>query len=142
MSTGCLAGFASMNNRQSGFSLLEVLVAFVILALVLAVQSRILSLSSRSLSTAGHYQEALILAESQLAEISAQLSSSSSSHQQGRLGDAYHWQADIEPYEFENHHLGTNDRIKPLLIHLTVGWGDRDAQQVSLTTIRLVEERR
>lgn len=129
-----------MNRRLRGFTLLEVLVAFVILALVLTVLTRILSLSARSLATAEHYQQALSLASSQLAEVATQLSSTSSGRQRGRLPGGYRWEADIEPYEFETSSLALDERISPMLIRVTVLWDDRQSQQISLSTIRLVEQ--
>lgn len=128
--------------RQAGFTLLEVLVAFVILALVMGVLTRILSLSMRSLETAGHYQQALQLAESQLAEVGARLTARRSVHLQGRLQPPYRWQAEVAPYEFSNQSTLLDSRVTPRLIRVTVSWGERASQEVSLTTIRLVEERR
>jgi general secretion pathway protein I len=136
------AGRRPGQARQAGFTLLEVLVAFVILALVMGVLTRILSLSMRSLETAGHYQQALQLAESQLAEVGARLTARRSEHLQGRLQPPYRWQAEVAPYEFSNQNVLLDSRITPRLIRVTVSWGERASQEVSLTTIRLVEERR
>ncbi|WP_372866043.1 prepilin-type N-terminal cleavage/methylation domain-containing protein [Pseudomonas sp.] len=133
---------AGKRPRQAGFTLLEVLVAFVILALVMGVLTRILSLSMRSLETAGHYQQALQLAESQLAEVGARLTARRSEHLQGRLQPPYRWRAEVVPYEFSNQSTLLDSRVMPRLIRVTVSWGDRDSQEVTLTTIRLVEERR
>lgn len=127
--------------RQAGFTLLEVLVAFVILALVMGVLTRILSLSMRSLETAGHHQQALQLAESQLAEVGARLTARRSERLQGKFRPPYSWVAEIEPYEFPNQDVLLSSRVLPRLIRVTVSWGDDSAQQVTLTTIRLVQER-
>lgn len=131
-----------MNSRQRGFTLLEVLVAFVVLALVLGVLTRILSLAANSLGTAGHYQQALYLAESQLAEVSAQLRVRRSDRLRGNWPGVYRWEAEIEPYEFPNLPQGIAPSIVPVLLRVTVLWGKKPSQQVSLTTLRLVEERR
>lgn len=132
---------ASRQAQQAGFTLLEVLVAFVILALVMGVLTRILSLSMRSLEAAGHHQQALQLAESQLAEVAARLTARRSDRLQGKFQDPYSWVAEIEPYEFTNQSSLPSSRISPRLIRVTVSWGDGSAQQVTLTTIRLVQER-
>lgn len=129
---------------QGGFTLLEVLVAFVILALVMGVLTRILSLSMRSLQAAEHYQQALQLAESQLAEVGARLTARRNEHLQGNFQPPYRWEAEIEPYEFANQSLSAEptSRVSPRLIRVKVSWGEQSAQQVTLSTIRLVEERR
>lgn len=129
---------------QGGFTLLEVLVAFVILALVMGVLTRILSLSMRSLASAGHYQQALQLAESQLAEVGARLTARRNENLQGKFQRPYSWEAEITPYEFANQSQSAepSSRVSPRLIRVTVSWGEQSAQQVTLSTIRLVEERR
>lgn len=132
---------ARRHLRQTGFTLLEVLVAFVILALVMGVLTRILSLSMRSLETAGHHQQALQLAESKLAEVGARLTARRSERLQGKFQQPYSWAAEIDPYEFTNQSSVLSSRVLPRLIRVTVSWGDGSAQQVTLTTIRLVQER-
>lgn len=134
---------ARRKARQGGFTLLEVLVAFVILALVMGVLTRILSLSMRSLQAAEHHQRALQLAESQLAELGARLSARRSEHLQGKFQQPYSWEAEIAPYEFANQSQSAepSSRVSARLIRVTVSWGEQSAQQVTLSTIRLVEER-
>ena len=56
-----------------GFTLLEVLVAFLILSLTMGVLMRIVSQSIGSLGTAEQHQVALQLAESKLVEVLAEL---------------------------------------------------------------------
>lgn len=128
-------------GRQRGFTLLEVLVAFVIMALLMGGVTRILSMSVRAMETADRYQQALQLAESQLAEVAARLSARRSVHLQGRLEEPFRWEADVEHYEFSNQEPGLASRVTPRLIRVTVYWGNKAAEQVSLTTIRLVQER-
>jgi len=53
-------------NRTAGFSLLEVLAAFVILALVATALFRLFSVSLSNASAAEEWSRALLLAESQL----------------------------------------------------------------------------
>lgn len=129
-----------MIRRARGFTLIEVLVAFVILALALSVLTRILSLAAYSLATAGHYQQALYLAESQLAEIGATLRARRSEHLQGNLEPPYRWEAELEPYDFVSSQLNLEERIQAMLVTVSVSWGDNPSQRVSLSTIRLVEE--
>ncbi len=127
-------------DSARGFTLLEVLVAFLILSLSMSVLMRIVSQSLNSLATAEHHQVALQLAESKLAEVLVGLDSRSRGQEQGQLERGYRWQSEIEPYEFANQEAGERYSITPWLIRVSVSWGRRPAERVSLSTIRLLQE--
>ncbi|MET0055656.1 MAG: type II secretion system protein, partial [Candidatus Thiodiazotropha sp. 6PLUC10] len=57
------------SSRQKGFSLLEVLVAFTLLALTLGVMMKTLSSNSRGLVIASQHSQAATLAESLISEV-------------------------------------------------------------------------
>lgn len=84
---------------QHGFSLLEVLVAFVILSLVVTALFRVFGGSLANVSAAEDYSRAVIVAESVLAESgSAQplrAGSSAGSADDGRIA----WKSTISPYD-------------------------------------------
>ena len=128
------------NARSRGFTLLEVLVAFLVLSLSMSVLMRIVSQSLNALATADHHQVALQLAESKLAEVLIHLDGSSRGKDQGRLDRDYRWQSEIEPYEFDNQEPGERYSVTPLLIRVSVSWGRSPAERVSLSTIRLLQE--
>jgi general secretion pathway protein I len=58
------------SRHQRGFTLIEILVAFMILALSLTVIFRIFSGGLRNVALSGDYARAVLVAESQLSEIS------------------------------------------------------------------------
>ena len=82
-------------SRQSGFTLLEVLVAFSITAMALGVVFQIFGKGSTALVLGDEYAEAVAIAESRLAEWSVgpegQVARSGSD---GRYG----WQVDVSDY--------------------------------------------
>jgi len=80
--------------REGGFTLLEVLVAFVIAALALAVLARAGLDGVRGTVQSDRYQEALARAESHLAAIG---DSPVPSDRQGDEADGYHWHVRIVP---------------------------------------------
>jgi general secretion pathway protein I len=128
-----------MNNSR-GFTLLEVLVAFLILSLSMSVMMRIVSLSLKALETAEHHQVALQLAESRLADVLTRLNVDSRGKKEGRLDRRYRWQSEIEPYQFDNQEAGEHYSINPWLIRVSVSWGADPAERVSLSTVRLLRE--
>jgi general secretion pathway protein I len=128
-------------DRARGFTLLEVLVAFLILSLSMSVLMRIVSQSLNSLAVAERHQSAVQLAESKLAEVLIGLDESGRGTQQGKLGRDYSWRSEVEPYEFENQEAGERYSISPWLVRVSVSWGRRPGEQVSLSTIRLLRAR-
>lgn len=129
-------------RSQRGFTLLEVLVAFLILTLSMGALMRIVSQSIRSLDTAEQHQVALQLAESKLVEVLAQLRWDSRGKDEGRLSGRYRWKSEVERYQFENQEAGQNYSVTPWLVRVTVSWGRQPNEQVSLSTIRLMREQR
>jgi general secretion pathway protein I len=128
-----------MNNSR-GFTLLEVLVAFLILSLCMGVLMRIVSQSLKAVETAEHHQVALQLAESQLADVLTRLNVDSRGKEEGRLDGRYRWQSEIEPYRFDNQEAGERYSISSWLVRVSVSWGADPADRVSLSTVRLLRE--
>ncbi|UTW12181.1 type IV pilus modification PilV family protein [Marinobacterium rhizophilum] len=124
-------------GRQHGFTLLEVLVAFVILALSLGVILQIFSLTMRTTDSASARQQALLLAESRLAELSA-LNELRPGPDGGRIDERFDWTSRIERFEFPDQDLALDTLQVPYKIDVTVHWDGN--QQLSLTTLRLVVE--
>jgi general secretion pathway protein I len=124
-----------------GFTLLEVLVAFLILSLSMGVLMRIVSQSLNALSAAERYQVAVQLAESKLAEVLIGLDESGRGKEQGRLDKQFRWHSEIEPYEFDNQEPGERYSISPWLVRVSVSWGNGPGERVSLSTIRLLRAR-
>jgi len=93
------AGHARAPCRPArGFSLLEVLVAFVILSLVATALFRLFSGALSNASAADDYSRAMLVAESTLAEAAARVplreSTQSGSAEDGRVG----WTTRVTPY--------------------------------------------
>lgn len=124
-------------GSQHGFTLLEVLVAFVILALSLGVILQILSLSMRTTDSASAHQQALLLAESRLAELVAP-NELRSGRDQGRIDERFDWTSQVERFDFPDQDPVVESPWVPYKIDVTVHW-DRN-QELTLTTLRLVNE--
>ncbi len=83
-------------RSDRGFTLLEVLVAFIIAALALGALFNGTATSLMATATAGRYEEAMSRAESHLAEASHGVPSRIQS-QQGEEGNGYQWAVRITP---------------------------------------------
>jgi general secretion pathway protein I len=99
MSTGSLERFPSLDKRvgEHGFSLLEVLVSFVILALTVTVLLRAYGTSVRNAGLAEQHLKAATLAESLLARLGRDVALRPG-EASGQVG-AYRWHWLIQPYE-------------------------------------------
>ncbi len=88
------------HRRSGGFTLLEVLVAFVIAALALGVMFDGVLGGMRAASTAARTEEAVALARSRLAETLVAVSSgaiTAVSDQEGDDGNGFHWRVQVRP---------------------------------------------
>ena len=128
-------------DRCRGFLLMEVLVAFTILALTLGAMFQVFGGGLRAARVGDEYTRAVMFAESRLAALSA-----SAELEEGETGDEiddrYRWRAVVEPYswaaEGEDVEEPANLAVQPLLVRVEVSWeegGDRRA--VTLTSLRL-----
>lgn len=87
-------------SQQTGFSLLEILVAFAILALSLGVLLNIFSSGLRSAMLAEEYQEALAIAESQLAKVGVETEVEAANASGVEL-DKYTWNVSVSPLKMQ-----------------------------------------
>lgn len=135
-------------RKEKGFSLLEVLVAFVVLSLSLGIILQIFSLSTRITRTSETYQQAVLIAESKMAELLAQ-KFIEPGRDDGFFDEREHagvmpemqWQTEISAYEFQDDPAVDNPSLQPYLIEVSVSWGAGGGQNVNLSTIRLERQR-
>jgi general secretion pathway protein I len=126
------------NSRQAGFSLLEVLVAFAILALALGVLFQVFTSGMRNTQIAARHSEAMIIAESRLAELAA--GDLEEGGEQGESGD-FHWSTQTIPYELDEAvSLPTTSLME---LSVRVEWSDYGKRRsIALNTLRVAEEQR
>ena len=131
-------------KKNSGFSLLEMLVAFSIFSLSIGVLLRIFSLGVTTASVAEHYTVAVQIAESLLAETGT-TEKLKLGEQQGQKNDYYHWKIKIIPAKLDiNAELAESVTIIPVQIDVMVSWQTRHekSRTVQLTTIKLMPKTR
>lgn len=126
---------AVQSRAQAGFSLLEVLVAFAILAGSLGVLMQTLSLGMRNAGLAERYAEAASLAQSKLAEIAAE-PELEPGEAEGEWEGPFRFRLVVEPYEMEL--PDPPPPVEPMLISLRVWWQEGAVERdVALHTLRL-----
>jgi general secretion pathway protein I len=119
---------------ERGFTLVEVLVAFVLLSIALAVVVRTFSDSTRRLDGAAGWEMATLLAETRLAQI-GNATALGPGDRTGRFDPRYSWTETVRLLSPEA--VG----LTPLQLYqiaLTVGWEERGVpRRLQLTTLRL-----
>ena len=126
-----------------GFTLLELLLAFVVFALSFATVLEILSGSMRNTVRARHYTEVALTAQSIMDQVGLEIPLAAGITADGQSGD-YHWSVQIYDYADtgENPHsvqLSDLTGIKLLQVDLDVSWGEPPRGQSSqFGTIRAV----
>jgi prepilin-type N-terminal cleavage/methylation domain-containing protein len=123
------------SSDNTGFSLLEVLVATTLMGLVLVVLIQILTTVLRAQETSRLQVQALMVAEKVLQEQCdiRKLEQASYQGQEGRYG----YQVRVTP-QYEVSLTDYNKRIRCFLIEVTVSWQERGrVKSVALRTARL-----
>ena len=124
-------------DRARGFTLIEVLVAFIILAVALGVLMQVFSTGLRNARVAENYTTATLYAESMLAAVGIEepLAAGETS---GDFDDRFRWRLDVQPYAISD--VGDEAAVagRAFQVVVTVSWGDEDnPRDVTLTTLRL-----
>jgi general secretion pathway protein I len=124
-------------RRQQGFTLIEVLVAFMILTLALTVIFRIFSGGLRNLELSADYTRAALVAESQLAAagVSIPLEPGETS---GEVDDSFSWQRVIQTYQPWEKEKELSTAMQGYRVTVNVDW-ERAGQKrrLTLSSIRL-----
>ena len=126
--------------RQSGYTLIEVLVAFMILALALTVLMRIFSGGLRNVSVSSDYAVATLIAESRLAAagIDVPLAPGEMS---GTEGERFEWTVSVQDYQPWPGYRSATKGVDAYRVTVTVEWPHGDnTRRVGLSTIRLITE--
>ncbi len=135
---------ANLPRRAGGFTLLELLLAFVVFALSFATVLEILSGSMRNTVRARAYTEAALTAQSILEQVGLEIPLEAGASAGGEEGD-YRWELDITPYAAEadeNTHsveLADLTGIELLRVDLDISWGEAPREQSShFSTLKAV----
>ena len=130
-------------GRGRGFTLLELLLAFVVFALSFATVLEILSGSMRNTVRARHNSEAALTAQSLMDQVGLEIPLQNGYAANGESGD-YAWELEIFDYANtgENSHsveLAELTQIELLQVDLVISWGTSPRNQTRhFSTVRAV----
>jgi len=128
-------------KANGGFTLLEVLLAFVVFALSFTTVLEIMSGSMRNTVRAKEFSEVALLAQSGMDELGIDIPLEAGSTQAGESGD-YQWEVNITLYEEQAGNPGAVELaeltgIELLQVDLVVSWGQPPRDRfMSFSTVR------
>lgn len=145
MASRTLMNFPGVPGRQAGFTLLELLVAFMVLVLAFTVMLRIFSGGLRGVGDAQAHSRAVEHARAQLALMGTE-HPLRPGELTGETADGYRWQVTAEPVaasQLPRQDAGQllQSPAQPELLRVTarVSWGAAPQRTVSLWTLALRE---
>jgi general secretion pathway protein I len=127
-------------KRQQGYSLIEVIVAFALLAAALTLLLGTLSGAAKQVRDSETYSRAALYAQSVLA-IQGVEAPLQPGRQTGQFDDGrFQWSLDVQPYV--DPRARNNGVLQPsapslLQMDLQIRWGDTPSQQLRWRTLRL-----
>ena len=126
-----------VKTRISGYTLIEVLVAFMILALALTVLLRIFSSGLRNVSVSSEYAQAVLVAETQLA-MAGITTGLQPGETHGSDGGKFNWTRVVTNYEPFTVDYERSSEVPAYYITVTVEWPHAGrVRQVNLSSVRL-----
>ena len=124
--------------REAGFSLLEVLVAFVVLALVASVLFRIFSGGLRNVDASERNMRAVLIAESALGGLGAATPLAAGTVRSGAADARYAVELTVVPYDEADAAAALTLPLQLFRVVATVRWDDGAGatRSISLATLR------
>ena len=126
-----------MRSNCRGMTLIEVLVAFIVLSVTMAVIMQIFSGGMRNARLAESYSRAVFLAESKMAAVGLERPLAVC-EESGQVGGDMQWRVSVSPAEDD---ATTNAQLMPVRLYqvrVAAAWGEDGRQrQVELVTFRL-----
>ncbi|WP_020560379.1 type IV pilus modification PilV family protein [Thiofilum flexile] len=132
---------SSVKSSQ-GFSLLEVLVAFVVMGLVIGTLLQLYGTAMRSVALADEMSYALLAAESQLARVGRDIKVEKGSESGSIESSDYRWSIDMAPVELMEEQESFSLSVEPFKVVVTIEWeSDGKERSYTLTSIRFGERK-
>jgi len=140
MPSGVMVNLPGVPRRQSGFTLLELLVAFMVLVLAFTVMLRIFSGGLRGVGDAQSHSRAVEHARAQLSLVGTEYPLRAG-EMRGETADGYRWHVTAEPVDAAQlpwQDIGQSlDEPELLRVTADISWGGEPGRTLSLWTLKL-----
>jgi general secretion pathway protein I len=130
-----------VERLSRGYTLIEVLVAFMIMAMALTVLLRIFSGGVRNIAVSSDYATAVLIAESQLAAAGIG-EVMYAGETRGVEDERFEWTRSVTPYMPEPGPATTVKNVHAWHVTVTVEWPvDDRSRSIDMSTVRLIHSR-
>ena len=131
----------SASSKQQGFSLLEVLVAFVVMGLVVGVLLQLFGSSMRGVALSDEYSFAVQVAESRMAAIGNEIEVEEGSVSGEEKGSGYRWEILMEALEPDEKMEKVPLPLQLYRVEVIVTWKSGDKpREFHLSSLRFGEK--
>ncbi len=125
-------------SRQQGFTLLEILVAFVVFVMAFAVVMEVITGAARNTVKSSRHTQIALLAQSKMDELGI-LEPIEEGSSSGRFADGTQWQLTITPFDapYSNDTQLAAPPVDLFRVDLQLSWRDGDKRRsANFTTLR------
>lgn len=137
-----MGGLAHSKRHMAGFTLLEILVAFVLMALVVGSLIQLFSGALHSVALSEEYSSAIQVAESQLQTVGKAIPVKKGQVSGQAEGTRYHWSVTIKPADLLKNPDDFSLSIKPFQVTVQVTWDSAGKpREFNLTSLCFGEEK-
>lgn len=109
-------------RKTQGFSLLEILVAFVMMGLVVGSLLQLFGTSMRNVALSDEYSFAVQVAESRLQAVGSEIKVEQGSESGVEEGTPYRWVVAMEPVELHEDQDDFSLSVQPYQVSVVVNW--------------------
>lgn len=128
-------------TAEQGFSILEILIAFVVMALVVGSLLRLFGTSVRNVALAEEYSFAVQVAESRMQAVGTEIVVEKGSVDGEERDTGYRWVVEMEPVELDEEQETFSLSIQPYQVNVVVSWDSAGKQrQFALSSLRFGEQ--
>lgn len=131
----------SKASKQQGFTLLEIMVAFVIMGLVVGTLLQLFGTAMRSAALADEYSFAVQVAESRMEAVGSEIKVEKTTVSGQEEGTPYKWAVTMQPIELNEKQDEFSLSVEPYQVIVVVSWDSEGKQrQFTLSSLRFGEK--